>query len=324
MRRLISVALASAAVASASLMVAPASAAFPERPVRIVVPSTPGGGLDVVARIIGAKLSEMWKEPVIVDDRSGAGGIVGTDNVAHADPDGYTLLFVTTGFSNNPYLYKTLPYKTPDDFKPITIAVTNADVLIASSKAPFHTIQEMIKLAKEKPGSITFGSSGVGTGGHLVMSLVQSVTGTQMTHVPYKGAGASVNGVVSGEVQVLATAVGAATPYIQSKSVIPLAVTGAKRTESLPDVPTLMEAGVPDLDHTGWEGFFAPAGTPDAVIDKIYQDVATVLKMPAIVSQLKDLGYDTGQVTPAEFGKFLKDDIERAGITIKAAGLKPE
>lgn len=323
MQRLISIAVASIIFGGACAM-ADAAMAFPEKPVRIIAPTTPGGGLDVVARIIGAKLSEKWGQPVIIDNRSGAGGIVGTEIVAHAPADGYTLLIVTTGFSNNPYLYKTLSYKTPDDFKPITIVASNADVLIANPNAPFHTIQEMITLAKQKPGSINFGSSGVGTGGHLVSSLLQSVTGIKMTHVPYKGAGAAVAGVVAGEVQFLATAVGPATPYIQSKSVVPLAVTGVKRTRSLPDVPTLAEAGVPDLDHTGWDGLLAPAGTPDEVIDKIYRDVVEVLKMPAIAAQLQDLGYDIDPITPAAFAKFLTDDIVRAGQTIKAAGLVAE
>ena len=300
------------------------AASFPDKPVKIVAPTTPGGGLDLLARILSPHLSEKWGQPVVVDDRPGAGGILGSDFVARSAPDGYTLLVVTTGFSNNPFLYKTIPYKTPDAFAPITIIATNPNVLVVSTNAPFKSVKEMVDLAKKSPESISFGSSGVGTGGHLVVSLLQAMTGTKLTHIPYKGAGASITGVVSGEVQLLATAIGPVLPYIQSKSVIPIAVTGPKRSRALPDVPYYEELGIKSLDHDAWQGLFAPAGTPPDIIDKIYKDVVAVLKIPSVASQLDALGYDVDPIPPADFATYLKDDIVHAGESVKAAGIKPE
>ena len=289
---------------------------------RIIAPSTPGGSLDELARLLAPPLSQKWHQQVIVDDRPGAAGIIGTQLVADAAPNGATLLMVTTGFTNNPFLYKKLPYKIPDSFAPITIIATNADVMVINPHAPFHTLKELIAQAKAAPGTISYGSSGVGTGGHLVVSLIEALAGIKLNHVPYKGAGASLTGVVGNEVPMIVTAVGAAQPFIKSGSLIAVAVTG--KSSGLPDVPTIAEAGLPNYSSTGWQGLFAPAGTPKPVIDKIYADVKEALADPARQQQMRNMGFDPDPITPAEFATFLQGDLKRAELSIQAAGIKPE
>lgn len=297
------------------------AADFPTRPVRIIVPSTPGGALDVLSRIISPKLMASWGQQVVVDNRPGAGGVIGTEIAAKATPDGYTLLVVATGFAANPFLYRKLPYETPKDFSPITILGLAPNVLVAPPSFPPRSVKELIALAKQKPGQINYASSGVGTGGHLSMALFKKMAGIDMTHVPYKGAGAAVAAVVAGQTQLLFTATGAAIPHIKSGRLKALAVTGAKRSPVLPDVPTVAESGLPGYEVDGWYSMLAPGRTPKAVVDRIYADVVDALKMPDVSAKIYSLGFEVGGMPPAKFGQYIQSELIKWGAVIKEAGI---
>ncbi len=297
---------------------------YPNRPVRLVVPSTPTGGLDVLARIISPRLMARWGQQIVVDNRAGAGGIVGTEIVAKAPPDGHTLLIVTTGFASNPFLRDKLPYDTPQNFVPITIIGSAPNVLVAHPSVTIKTVKELITAAKAKPGQFTYASSGVGSGGHLSMALLRRLAGLDLVHVPYKGAGAATAAVVAGEAQFLFTATGASIPHIKSGRIRPIAITSAKRVAVLPDVPTVAESGLPGYEVDGWYGMMAPGKTPKAVIDKIYADVLEVLKIPEVAGQIQATGFEQGGMPPAEFARYIKSEMKKWQIVIKEAGIRGE
>lgn len=311
-----------------TISAAPALAAqggkFPVRPVRIVVPSTPGGGLDVMARIMGPRLTERWGEQVVIDNRAGAGGIIGTDIVSKAAPDGHTLLIVTTGFTTNPYLVSKLPYRTPEDFEPVTSIGTTPVVLVAHPSMPARNAGELVALAKQRPGQLVFASSGTGTGGHLTMVLLQQVAGIKFNHVPYKGAGASTAAVVGGEAQLLFTATGAALPQIKAGRLKPLVVTGRQRARALPQVPTVIEAGLPGCVMEQWYGYIAPGGTPRALVDRIYADLVAVMKLPDVSERLQAAGFSLDGMPPGKFRPYLAEEMKKWGAIIRDAGLRGE
>ncbi len=317
--RLVAVLLALTACAAPAL--AAQGGKFPVRPVRIVVPSTPGGGLDVMARIMGPRLTERWGEQVVIDNRAGAGGIIGTDIVSKAAPDGHTLLIVTTGFTTNPYLISKLPYRTPEDFKPVTSIGITPVVLVAHPSMPARNAGELVALAKQRPGQIVFASSGTGSGGHLTMVLLQQVAGIKFNHVPYKGAGASTAAVVGGEAQLLFTATGAALPQIKAGRLKPLVVTGRQRARALPDVPTVIEAGLPGCVMEQWYGYIAPGGTPGALVDRIYADLVAVMKLPDVSERLQAAGFSLDGMPPAKFRHYLAEEMKQWGAIIRDAGL---
>jgi tripartite-type tricarboxylate transporter receptor subunit TctC len=307
--------------AAAALCVAgPAAAAWPDHSVRIIVPSTPGGALDVLARIFGKELSEMWGQPVVVDNRAGAGGIIGTGVVANAAPDGYTLLIVTTGFATNPYLYKSLPYRTPQDFTPITILGISPNMLVANPGLPVHTLQELVALAKKEPGKLNYASSGVGSGGYLSMELLKQQAGIDIVHVPYSGAGAATTAAVSGQTQLLFTAVGAVISQIKSGQLRALAVSSSQRSQALPDVPTVAESGYPAYRSDGWYGILGPAKMPPAVVDKLYRDIKTVLDKPDIKQKMATLGFDESGIAPKEFSAYLDNELKTWKGVIEKTG----
>ena len=297
---------------------------YPNRPIRLVVPSTPGGGLDVLARITSPRLMTRWGQRIVIDNRSGAGGIIGTDIVAKAAPDGYTLLIVTTGFASNPFLHDKLPYSTPADFAPITILGSAANVLVAHPGVSIKTVKDLIASAKDKRGQLTFASPGVGSGGHLAMALFQRMAGLDLVHVPYKGGGAATAAVITGESQFLFTGAGAAIPHLKSGRMQAIGITSAKRVSALPDVPTVAESGLPGYEVDGWYGVMAPAGTPKALIDKIYGDVLAVLKMREVASQIQANGFEQGGMPPAEFSHAIKAEMNKWQTVIKEAGIRAE
>ncbi|MGE5525908.1 MAG: Bug family tripartite tricarboxylate transporter substrate binding protein [Rhodospirillaceae bacterium] len=297
---------------------------YPSRPVRYVVPSTPGGGLDVLARITAPRMTAKWGQQVVVDNRAGAGGIIGTEIVAKAPPDGHTLLIVTTGFASNPFLHKSLPYKTPDDFIPITIVGSAPNVLVVHPSLAVKSVAELIALAKQKPGQLAFASSGLGSGGQLSMALLETMAKIKFIHVPYKGAGAATAAVLAGEAQLLFTATGASVPHIRSGRIRAIAVSSAKRVSVLPDVPSVAESGLPGYDVDGWYGIMAPAGTPKAIIDKIYRDVLAIIKTPEVAQQIQTAGFEVGGMPPDEFRDYIKNEINKWGVVIKEAGIKGE
>jgi tripartite-type tricarboxylate transporter receptor subunit TctC len=299
------------------------AAGFPTRPVRIIVPSSPSGALDVLARILSLGLPEIWGQPVVVDNLPGANGIIGTQFAARAAPDGYTLVILAPNFTINPFIYKQLPYRT-SDLQPITVVGTTPSVLVVNPSTKFRTIQQLIDQAKKDPDSFTYASSGVGSSGHMSMALLENMAGIKLKHVPYKGAGDATVAVMKGEVNMLQTAIGAALPQIQAGELIPIAITSATRSPVLPNVPTFSESGLPGYDVPLWYGLFAPAATPKDVLAKIHDDVVKVLNMPDVKGRINNAGLDIGANSMADFEKFIASDLKNWEKTITAAGIKAE
>jgi tripartite-type tricarboxylate transporter receptor subunit TctC len=247
--------------------------------------------------------------------------VIGTDIVAKSAPDGHTLLIVTTGFTTNAFLRSKLPYRTPEDFEPVTPVGTTPVVLVAHPSLPVKTGQDLVALAKARPGEIVFASSGAGSGGHLTMVLLQRVAGIEFNHVPYKGAGASTAAVVSGEAKLLFTAISAALPQINAGRLKPIMVTSRERVSLMPDVPTVVEAGLEGCVMEQWYGFIAPAGTPKALIDRIYADLLAVMKLPEVASKLQAAGFQLNGMPPAEFRQYLQEETKKWGAIIEQAGI---
>ncbi len=297
---------------------------FPSRPVRIVVPSTPGGALDILSRMLAQKLPQRWSQPLVIDNRAGAGGIIGSEIVAKSDPDGHTLLVVALGYAANPFLYDKLPYRTPQDFAAITVLASAPNVLVVHPSVAANSVRELIALAKAKSGALVYATSGVGTSGHLAMELFKRRSGVEMVHVPYKGAGASTAAVVAGQVQVLSTALGAAFPQIKAGRLRALAVTGLKRTSVAPEIPTAAESGLPGYVVDGWFAALAPAKTPPRIVERLQSEFSAVYKMPDVAERLTAMGFDAGGMTPRETSRFIDDEIAKWGKLIKEVGIKGE
>ena len=298
------------------------AAEFPSRPIRIVVPSTPAGGLDVLVRILAPKLTEKWGQPIIIDNRPGAGGVIGSEIVAKSTPDGHTLLVVAAGYAANPFLYKKLPYETPKDFAPVTIIGDAPNVLVVHPSLPVNSVKELMALAKQKPGELTYASSGVGTSGHLAMELLERSAGVKMIHVPYKGAGAATAAVVSGEAQMLASATAAVGPQVKSGRIRPLAVTSPKRWPSLPDVPSVAEAAIPGYEVDGWYAMLAPGKTPKAIINRIYADLVDILKTSDVTARIEAAGFLVNGLAPEAFARVIDRDMKKWSVVIKEAGIR--
>jgi len=309
----------------AAVLAGPASvvaADFPPRPVRVVVPSTPGGALDILSRMLAQKLPERWNgQPLIVDNRAGAGGVIGSEIVARAEPDGHTLLVVALGYAANPFLYK-LPYRTPQDFSPITVLASAPNVLVIHPSVAANSVKDLIALAKAKPGTLVYASSGVGTSGHLAMELFKRMAGVDIIHVPFKGAGASNAAIVAGQLQLLNTALGAAMPFIKSGKLKGVAVTGLKRAAAAPDIPTVIESGLPGYVVDGWFAALAPAKTPPVIVDKLQADFAWVYAMPDMAARLAAQGFEANNPTPRDTVKFIDAEIAKWGKVIKEGGIK--
>ena len=300
------------------------AADFPVKPVRIVVPSTPGGALDILSSMLAQKLPQRWGQPMVIDNRAGAGGIIGSEIVAKSDPDGHTLLVVALGYAANPFLYDKLPYRTPQDFAAITVLASAPNVIVVYPSVAAQSVRELIALAKAKPGALVYVTSGVGTSGHLAIELFKRMAGVDMVHVPYKGAGASTAAIVAGQVQVLSTALGAAFPQIKTGRLRALAVTGLKRTSVAPEIPTAAESGLPGYVVDGWFAALAPAKTPASVVERLQIDFSAVYKMPDVAERLTAMGFDAGGTTPRETTAFIAEEISKWGKLIKEAGIKGE
>ena len=300
------------------------AADFPVKPVRIVVPSTPGGALDILSRMLAQHLPARWGQPLVIDNRAGAGGIIGSEIVAHAEPDGHTLLVVALGYAANPFLYDKLPYRTPQDFSPITILASAPNVIVVHPGVAAHSVRDLISLAKAKPGTVVYGSSGIGTSGHLAMELFKRMAGVEMVHVPYKGAGASTAAIVAGQVQALSTALGAAMPQIKAGRLRALAVTGRTRTKVAPELPTAIESGLPGYVVDGWFAGLAPAKTPAAVVERLRDEFAAVYSLPDVAERLTAGGFDPGGTTPRATASFIAEEMNKWGKLIKDAGIKGE
>ncbi len=311
----------SRALAAAWLAVACASVqaqTFPDRPVRIVVPSPPGGSTDQLARIMGQKLGEKWGQTVIIENRPGAGLTLGADYVAKQPADGYTLLMGAVHHSIAPAVYKKLPYDFQRDLAPITVVAVVPNVLIVPESLPAKSAKELIELARIKPGTLTYGSTGAGTAHHLIGEQFNDMAGVQTLHVPYKGSGPALIDLMGGRIDMMFDTVASCLPHIQSGKVRALAVATGTRSSALPDVPTLSEAGLEGFDISTWFGFLAPTGTPQAAIDRVYQDTSDILKTESVRTQLLAMGAEPVGNTPKE----MAEQIAAESVKFKALAQK--
>lgn len=292
---------------------------FPVKPIRLVVPTAPGGGVDTSARIIGQKLTEIWGQPVLVDNRGGASGIIGAELVAHAPADGYTLLVTPTTFGTNVSLFKKLPYDPQKDFIPISLISREPNMLMVHPSLPVKSVKDLIALGKRRPADINFGFGGVGSTASLSGELFKIKTGMPMVGVSFKGNGPAVTALVAGEVQVMFPGLPATLAMVKSGKLRALAVTSAKRSPFLPDVPTMAEAGVPGFEVTNWIGVLAPGKTPAEIVKKLNAGLVQVLALPATRERFASVGVTPDSTSTDEFKAFLNSEIERWGQVVKAA-----
>ena len=300
-----------------------AAATYPNRPIRLVVPVPPGGSSDGVARVVAQKLTDTWGQQVIVDNRSGAAEIIGTDIVAKANPDGYTVVLVSLRYSVNPSLLK-LPYDSVKDFDPVTMTAAVGNVLVVNAKTPLKSVQELIALAKQKPGELTFASSGIGGAPHLTGEFFALQTGIKMTHIAYKGGGPAIADLLGGNVSMSFASMTSSLPFIKAGRLRPLAVSSKDRSAQLPDVPTMMEAGVPNVQVRDWQGILGPRGMPKAVVDKLATEIGRTLKHPDNQARLAAMGVEVIASTPEEFRQAIGSEIKRWATVVKDANIKPE
>ncbi len=292
---------------------------FPARPVKIVVPQTPGGASDALARIVGQKLSEKWQQPVVVENRPGAGGNVGMEFVAQAPADGYTLLMSYVGsHAINAALYKKLPFDPERDFAPVATLATLPFVLVARPDAPFKTVRELADLGRRQP--LTFGSAGNGSVNHLLGVMFNAATGSKLDHIPYRGAAPAMQDLMSGQISMVFTSLPSVASAIRSGTLRGIAVTSAQRSQSFPQIPTIAEAGYKDFDVSPWFGLFAPAKTPPAVVRRMNQDIQDILKNREVVEKFQGQGADPFITQPAEFAAILKSDLAKWSEVVKASG----
>lgn len=294
---------------------------YPSGQIRIVVPFPPGGGTDILARLIGQKLNEAWGQPVIVDNRGGANGTIGAAAVAKATPDGHTLLVAPSGFAVNPSIYKALPFDAVRDFAPVTQLAASPLVIVVHPSFPPRTVKELIAFVKARPDAINYGSSGNGSPPHLATELFKHLTGTKMTHIPYKGAGPAAVDVLAGQIPIYFMNALQAVPHIKSGRLRALAVTSEQRFSALPDRPTIAEAGVPGYGMTNWYGILAPAGTPRTTIAKVHAEVVRILHLPELKERLAGEGAAVIGSTPDEFAAFLRNEMAKFAKIVQASGM---
>ena len=300
-----------------------AQQSYPNRPVRVIVFVPAGGGADLLARIMGQKLGEVLGQTVVVDNRAGMGGVVGTSIVAKALPDGYTLLqggITTHGIG--PHIYSNLPYDPLKSFVPVVLSATMPIFLVANAQVPAKSVSELIALAKAKPAGVSFASPGTGSAPHLVGELFKMVTGIPSPHIPYKGSGLGAPALAGGEVQFMFDAIAGHQPFIQSGRVKALAVTSPARLAAFPDIPTMKEVGLARVEGSVWYGLLAPAGTPKLIIQKLNAESNRVLATQEVKGRLTGAGIDAAGGTPEDFGKFIRAEFDKWGPVVKAAGVK--
>jgi len=303
--------------------VAPAQS-YPSRPIRLIAPSSPGSGVDIVARIVGQKLSENLKQQVVIDNRAGAGANLGAEIAAKAAPDGYTLFMGTPAHAINTSLYRRLNYDIVKDFAPISLVTSGQYVLVVHPSLPARNVKELIALARARPGQLNYASAGNGNATHLAAELFKSLTKLNAVHVPYKGTGPALTDLIGGQVQLMFANLTAGLPHIKSGKLRALAVTGTARSPAAPDIPTMIESGVPGYTVTSWYGILAPAATSQEIITRLNGEIAKVMRSPDMKSRLAGEGAEPTSSTPAEFAAFIKAEIEKWGKVIRGAGIRIE
>jgi len=312
-----------AVLACTSAFAQNAARTYPERPIRIIVTFPPGGPTDIIARAVGQKLVEAWGQPVVVDNRPGAGGNIGTDLAAKSAPDGYTLVLSNFGpLAISPFVYSKLPYDPIKDLTPITMAATSWFFVVTNPAVPATTLRELLALAKAKPGQLAFSSSGNASPSHLAGALFQSSAGLKLIHVPYKGGAPAVSAVIGGEVQIAIESPPPIVPQVKAGKLRALGAARANRSPLLPDVPTVSEAGLPGFEVGSWYGFHAPAGTPKAIIDKLHAEMVKAMGTSELRERFANVGAETIANTPAQYGAFVETELKKWGAVIKAAGVK--
>ena len=295
---------------------------FPAKPVRLIVPFAAGGSTDIIARVLGQKLNEMWGQPVLVDNRAGGSTVIGTEIVAKAPPDGHTLLVTPAPFTIVPSLVPKLPYDPHKDFEPITLINTTPLVVVVHPGVPAKSIKELVALAKSKPGALNYGSSGSGGSNHLAGELFNAMAGVKMVHVPYKGNAPALTDLIGGHVDVVFNGLTSALPFIKSGKLRALGMTSLNRSATLPQVPTLDEAGLKGFQAVAWNGLTAPARTPKSVVDRINADVLKVVRAPELIEKLKLEGSDPVGSSVEQYAAFLRDEIGKWAKVIRFANIR--
>lgn len=323
----VGVAMAMVGLAALGIVAGPAAAQdnWPSKPITYVVPFAPGGNTDTLARLISQKLPALLGQPVVVENKPGAGGNVGSDYVAKSKPDGYTILGGTiSSHAINQSVYPQMPYDAVKSFEPVIMIGSGPLVLAVGADTPYKSVQDVIAAAKAKPGSLSFASAGNGTSPHLAGELFKIATSTDLTHVPYKGSGPALLDVVAGNVPLIFDTMLIVGPQIKAGKVRPLAVASPKRIAQLPNVPTFAEVGLPGFEVASWQAVFAPAGTPKPIVQRLNADIAKVLKMPDVAARLDDLGIEASAGTPEQLGDYQKAEVAKWAKVVKAANIKPD
>ncbi len=300
------------------------AADYPQRPVRLVVPYAAGGSTDTVARIVGARLGERLGQQIVVDNRTGAGTLIGTEIVQHATADGHVLLMATPPLAVNPSLYAKVSYAVERDFVAVTNVAGSSNLLVVHPSLPANSVSELVALLKAAPGKYNYGSSGVGGAGHLAMALFESMAGVDVVHVPYKGGAPAVVDLVAGRLTLMMANLTTAQPHIRAGKLRGLGVGKVKRSPLFPEMPTIAEAGVKGYEANNWNGVVAPTGTPRLAIERLHQEIVATLKEPAIADRMARAGLEPVGDTPAEFAQYLKSEAAKWGKLVKSAGIKPE
>jgi tripartite-type tricarboxylate transporter receptor subunit TctC len=316
--------LAAAAVVSPSISSRASAADWPAKPVRVVVPFTPGGSTDITARLVSNRLQEVWGQSVVVENKPGAGGNIAADTVAHSDPDGYTVFIVGPGMATNQFLYPSLSYDSVNDFAPVTMLITQPNLMCVPNSSPAKSVQQFIAFCNDNRGKVTYASSGNGTTLHLSGELFKRMANVEMTHIPYRGGAPAINDLIPGRVDVIFDNMPSILQHAKSGSLRALAVTTRDRVAVVPEIPTIAESGVPGFDVFSWFGFFVPAKTPPEVIAKINADTNAALVYAPVKSRFEELGANPKGSTPAELAAFLQSEIAKWGPVIREAKIRVE
>ena len=294
---------------------------YPDRPVRLIVPFAPGGSLDIVGRILAQKLTDRFGQPVIVDNRAGATAIIGTDILVKSPPTGYTMMIANIAHGANPYLRKSLPYDTEKDFTPVTLLATLPGLLAVHPGVPARSTVELIALAKTRPGQLTYGSSGSGSSNHLFMELFKVSTGIDIIHIAYKGGGPALVDLVAGQINTMFIAIPPAFPFVKDGKLVALGVSSSKRSNALPDVPTIAQAGIPGFEVNDWLGMLLPAGVPTVIVDRLHREITGVLATADVRERIQGLGADIVTSTPGQLAEHIRKERALWSRVIKQAGI---
>ncbi len=319
------IALTTALVAALAAPAGALAQKYPAKPVRLVLPFTAASAVDVLGRLYAQKMSEAWSQQVLVDNRTGAAGIIGMEAIARATPDGYTLgMGNAATLALNPHLYQKLPYDVTRDYLPISLAAVIRNCLVVHPSLPAKSVKELVALAKARPGQLNYASGGVGSAQHVPMEMLKSLAGINIVHVPYKGLTPAFNDVLAGEMHMIIPGLVTALPFHKSGRLRIIATTGATRTGVTPEIPTIAQAGVPGYEFDSWTGFLAPAGTPPAIVSQVHAELARISNLPDIRERLTSFGFDVVGGTPEAFAGVIRDNNARLGKVIREAGIKAE